>query len=245
METTIVSIPKAKLDGIPEIEQAFYIHIGHLRNEIWVLVKMLGWSFNSHAGNPVVINVNVSLSLIIERLIAGKLCEGWELLRKAYIDTNIKLSIEGKLSDETREAFRKLDEYFSRRKNIIDRIRNRFAFHYDPQKIKEQLSSIEETDKLEVYVAEKSSNMFYLMSETIANSAMLNTVQSGDYEAAAKRLAKEIVDVSLQFITFCDGCLKYMRETYLGNSQEELDIERVEIPDPPSHNEIQLSFFDK
>jgi hypothetical protein len=245
MELTIVSIPKAKLDRIPEIERAFYIHIGHLRNEVWVLTKMLGWSFNSHVGNRVVIDVNVSVSLIIERLLAGKLCEGWALLRRAYIDTSVKLSIEKNLSDETREAFGNLEEYFSKRDNIINKIRNRFAFHYDPQKVKEELSSLKETDKLEVCVAERSSNMFYSMSETIANSAMLDSVQSGDYDAAAGRLAKEILDISRQFITFCDGCLTHMSEKYLGSSAEELHIEKVEIPEPPSHTEIQLSFFDK
>lgn len=243
MEIIVVPVPKAKLDRIPEIERAFYIHAGHLRNEIWVLVKILGWSFNDKSDNPVLANVNLAQSLIIERLLAGKLHEGWELFRRAYIDTNLKLSIGSRLSGGARAAFNELDSYFGKSKNTINKVRNRFAFHYDPHRIKEQLSSVEETDKLEIYAGETTANMFYLISETIANSAMLNTIQSGDYEAAAGKLAKEITSIALHFITFCDGCLKYMRESYLGNTPEELNVETVAIPDPPSHKDILFPFF--
>lgn len=242
----IYSIPvtKAKLDKIPEIERAFYIHMGHLRNEFMVLVKLLKWSINTVSDDPILTDVNVSQTFIFTRLLAGKLLEGWQLVHKAYFATKLPLSIESNLADKTKDALKELKKYFGK-KNVIDDVRNQFAFHYDPQRIRQQLSSVEETDELKIYVTESDANLFYQISEIIVGSAMLEAVEQGDFIAATKKFTKEVMDVSVQFTTFCDGCLIYMTKIYLGETAEELDMEEIEIPDPPNTDEIQLPFFSK
>lgn len=245
MDICIIPVPKAKLDKIPEIERAFYIHIGHLRNELGVLVKFLNWSINDPSDNPVLVDLNVSQSLIISRMLAGKLWEGWILLDKAYTAPKLDQSIESKLSKETKDALYELRKYFGQKNNVINIIRNKFAFHYDPEKVRNQLSLVDETDKLEIYVPEKRVNLFYMLSEIIVNSGMLEAVESGDYIAATKKLAKEVIEKSLLFIAFCDGCLQFMTENYLGKTRKELGARKAIIPDPPSRKDIQLPFFTK
>ncbi len=41
MKIHSILVTKAELDTIPEIERAFYVHIGHLRHELMVLKKLL------------------------------------------------------------------------------------------------------------------------------------------------------------------------------------------------------------
>jgi hypothetical protein len=41
MEVRVIPVTKAHLDKIPDMERAFYLHVGHLRNEITILYKLL------------------------------------------------------------------------------------------------------------------------------------------------------------------------------------------------------------
>jgi hypothetical protein len=244
MKIYVVPITKAKLDKIPEIERAFYVHIGHLRNEFMVLVKLLKWSINTSSDDPILTDVNVSQTFIFSRLLAGKLWEGWQLMHKAYFATKLSLSIESTLPEKAQTALEGLKKYFGK-KNLIDSVRNEFAFHYDPQRVRTQLASVEESDDLKIYVSEKSANMFYQMSEIIVGSAMLEAVEPGDFVAATKKFTKEVMDISLQFIDFCDGCLNHMIMNYIGKDAEEADAEEINIIDPPNRDDIQLPFFAK
>jgi hypothetical protein len=242
MKIYSVPITKAQLDKIPELERAFYIHLGHLRNELMVLLKFLTWSVHTTSDNPVLVDVNVCKSFIISRLLAGKLWEGWELMRKAYFATKVSMSIESNLPDDTKIVLAGLKKYFGK-KNVIDGVRNQFAFHYDPQRIRTQLASVDESDSLKIYVAETADNNFFQVSDIIAGSAMLETVEPGDYVAATTKFITDMIDVCVQFVKFCDGCLDYMMQNYMTGNAEGIDAEEVEIPDPP--DDIQLPYFEK
>jgi hypothetical protein len=142
--------------------------------------------------------------------------------------------------EDTKEALADLKKY-SGKKNIIERMRNEFAFHYDSLRVRTQLSSIEETDKLKIEIAE-TEDVFFQLSEIIVGSAMLEAVQPGDFVAAAEKFFKEIMNLNLssQLVDFCDGCLHYMIKTYIGYQSEV-----TEIPDPPNWRDLRLPFFSK
>jgi hypothetical protein len=85
-------------------------------------------------------------------------------------------------------------------------------------------------------------NCFYQFSEENATRAMLNAVQGGDYEAATSKLSKGVIDITVQFIGFCDGCLDHMIETYLLPSAAELKTRTVEL-DVLCKDQMTLPFF--
>src|SRR5438067_1068906 len=80
-------------------------------------------------------------------------------------------------------------------------------------------------------------------SDIIVNSAMLEAIEPGDYKAAAVKLGKEVMAISLKFMSFCDGCWGFMLENYLGKNADELDAEKIEVPDVQKRSEIRLPFF--
>jgi hypothetical protein len=233
-----ISVTKEQLDHIPNLERAFFIHIGHLRHELMVLKKLLELSAKETPDDPILRDVHLSQQFIIGRLLAGKVREGWELIRKAYFGTKLSHGIEEKLPDDTTMALENLKKYF-RTKNLIDCVRNEFAFHYDPGRVQSQVSVVEQTDNLKIYIAE-TEDVFFHLSDAIVQSAMLEAVQEGDYIVAAEKFFKEIMVVSGQLVDFCDGCLHYMIKQYIGYGSEE-----IEVPDPPECDDLRLSFFCK
>jgi hypothetical protein len=71
---------------------------------------------------------------------------------------------------------------------------------------------------------------------------MLNAVKGGDYREAIQRLGKEVIDITVKFIGFCDGCLDYMIETYLLPSATELKTRTVDL-DVLRRDQMTLPFF--
>lgn len=149
--------------------------------------KLLERSVKNPPDNPVLGDVNFSQSFIIARLLAGKLWEGWELMRKAYFSTKLSLMIESKLPEDTKDALGNLKKYFGK-KNVIDSVRNEFAFHYNAQRVRTQLFLVEETDNLKIYAAE-TEDVLFQFSEIIVGSAMLGAVQTGDSSSLASSAA--------------------------------------------------------
>lgn len=140
-----ISITQEQWDHILSPERAFYIHIGHLRHELMVLKKLLELSAKKTPTDPILRDVHLSQQFIIGRLLAGKIREGWELIKKAYFGTKLSLGIEKELPDDTTMVLENLKKYF-RTNNLIDCVRNEFAFHYDPERVQRRVSLVEQTD---------------------------------------------------------------------------------------------------
>lgn len=234
-----ISITHEQWDHIPSPERAFYIHMGHLRHELMVLKKLLELSAKKTPTDPILRDVHLSQQFIIGRLLAGKIREGWELIKKAYFGTKLSLGIEKELPDDTTMALKNLKKYFGT-KNLIDCVRNEFAFHYDTERVQSQVLLVEQPDNLKIYIAE-TEDVFFHLSDMIVQNAMLEAVQPGDYLAAAETFFKEIMIVSGQLVDFCDGCLHYMIEQYISYGGSE----QFEVPDPPNCDDLRLSFFCK
>lgn len=241
MRIRVVPVPKSYLEAIPEAELAFYTHLGHVRNELLVIEKFLVWTMENQTDGDVLSDVNVFQELIILRLLAGKLHEGWQLLNNKTYSTIFE-SLRTGLDSKTRTTLKELDAYFGNKKNMIEMIRNRFAFHYDSSLIRKQLSSVEETDQLAIYIAPRTVNCFYQFSEVIANRAMLSAVKGADHIEALKMLTKEVIKVTVRFIGFSDGCLNHMIETYLLTDETELKTRMVEV-DVLRREQMTLPFF--
>ncbi len=243
MKLYVLPIPKDKLGRVRRAERAFYIHAGHLRNELMMTLKILKASINRPPENKILTDLQVAQTFYLSRMLAGKIREGWDLIEKAYLDTELRSTIEGYLSDEARVAFAEVETYFSRKKNVINTVRNRFAFHYDPSLIEKQLEIVDASDQLCVYIGEKEANIFYQMSEITASKAMLDAIQRDDFAAANRRLMSDVTVMSRHLIKFCDGCLLRMTDVYFGTDRTSLDPKEIEIEDVPSRHDIILPFF--
>jgi hypothetical protein len=153
----VVPITKAKLDSIPEDARVFFVHVGHLRNELMALQKLILASQQHEATNEILISMRTYQHLMLTRLLAGKLREGWELITRSYFGAKLSLNYEQRLQTVGQEAIAALKKYFNH-KPLMHDVRNNFAFHYSPdssKQIKLTLADLEESD-LKIYWSDQA-----------------------------------------------------------------------------------------
>jgi len=143
MKLSKINIPKSKLDTLPEIEKVFFIQLMQFLN---VLQKCVIVSSNE-LGSLTTIEKRgqISQAHFFIRILAGKLYEGWKMIRKDFLNTQLFKKCENLLSQKGKESLSELIGYFNDRNNKVRLIRNKFAFHYDKEKIKEEIDKIPQT----------------------------------------------------------------------------------------------------
>jgi len=88
MKLYVMHIERHKFDGVPEVEKAFYINMGHLRNELMVLVKFLKASVNKPSDNPILIDVQMAQTFLIREFWQAR-SGGVQLVKQLYIGTPV------------------------------------------------------------------------------------------------------------------------------------------------------------
>lgn len=241
MKILKINIPKSKLDTISEIEQVFFIQLMQLLNELNILQKCVIVSNNElESLTTIEKRGQISQAQFFIRTLAGKLNEGWKMISKNFIETQLSREYENLLSQKSKESLSELKIYFSAENNLVRLIRNKFAFHYDRKKIREEVKKIPQEALLEVYISEHRANCLYSLSDTIINWAILNSIDSSNPQRAMDRLIGEIaLKVGRLFQEFCGDCVCIIAKK-LG-----LNSTKVEIPEPPSIDKVKLSYFVK
>src|SRR5262245_30349271 len=107
-EVYIVPVTKEKLDSIPEDLRVFFVHIGHFRNELMTLQKLLWASQQYETTDEILVGMRAYQSLMFTRLLAGKLQEGWELLRKAYFGAKLSQTHGNRMDASGQKAIAEL-----------------------------------------------------------------------------------------------------------------------------------------
>ena len=109
----IIPVTKAKLDSIPEDVRVFFVHVGHLRNELMTLQKLLWASQQYETTSEILIGMRAYQSLMITRLLAGKLNEARILLDKAYFGAKLSRDYEKRLDKSGQDAIAALKIYLT------------------------------------------------------------------------------------------------------------------------------------
>jgi hypothetical protein len=118
------------------------------------------------------------------------------------------------MNDEANVALKNINKYFSK-ENIIYKIRNSLAFHYNPQKL--DSGFINAPDDLDVYIEKtgNSNNLFYF-GEVVAGRALLS--ESGNLndesENPYQKLIHEIFEVGRWFSTAVNHILRRFIEKH-------------------------------
>ena len=236
-----INIPKSKLDTICEIEKVFFIQLMHFLSELNVLQKCTIFSNNElDSLKTIEKRGQISQAQFFIRTLAGKLYEGWKMIGKNFLKTQLSSEYENLLSQKGKESLSELIVYFNDENNLVRLIRNKFAFHYDKEKIKEEIDKIPQEELLEMYISEHRGNCLYSISDTVVNWAILNSIDSSNSKRAMDRLFCEIaLKVSGYFQGFGTDCVRIICEKL------ELSYTEVEIPEPPSIYDVKLSYFVK
>lgn len=240
MILTKIKIASDKLLLLEENERVFFIMVSVLANEIEIVHKLIVYS-NTEQKNDVLIRAHNTQSMFLMKLLAGFLFEGWQVLQKDYFGSRLSKEYNGLLTGIGQESLNNIKSYFSH-ENYIDMIRNKFAFHYDSNEIKQDMSKLALGEELEMYLAEDHGNCLYFMAHVIANNALLRRIDDKNPWNALDIIFKDVLSVANDFLDFIgDIILVFFRR----HKELESIMEEVEIPEPPAIGTISLPYFIK
>jgi hypothetical protein len=225
-----------------EDERNFVIAVGHLLNELNVLNKIFYRCSQYPTANRVIGKAQTTQAVCMAKILPGKLAVGWEMLRNFYFNTQLSREYDPLLSPEASASLRELRRYFGRSMNVISAIRNRYAFHYDPEQFSDALAAPSEEDGWEMFLSEETGNSLYFFSEVVVGHGLLEHINLNSHQTAMNTLIDDITSIGGLFITFLTGCLIVITERYLLKDGG-LPVERISIEDPPGLDDVRIPFF--
>lgn len=241
MELFEVNITKEQLKSIPEKERVFFILLSHIVNILYTLRKLtLFCAAGREESNKIVRRAENSQALLMVRLTAGYLWEGWRLLDINYFGSCISKDYDNLLSDDAKKCLRDMKRYF-RIKNNVKTIRNNFAFHHF-QETPELISKFIEKEtagKYSLYFNEYAGLCFYELPDTIINNAILRLVKGETDWERLENLDKEIGDTAQKYLVFANKFVSHFYKKYFPS----LNPQKIDIPEPPKIYEISIPCF--
>lgn len=217
MEIIKASVTKKDLSKLRSKELDFFIQGGWMLNEISILHKLTIFS-NKHSDIQIVRNVQNSQSLFLLTLLAGKLCEGWKYFVKK------SLHYQNHLTPTALENIEKLKAYFSTRDNLINKIRNKIAFHYDPKHIMDVFYGTPDDEVFELYLNQSVGNSFAFISSVLLLNSILQDDEGSDPIEVIDKFFMEILGVANWFIIFLQECLAVIVERQIPVKLEKSDV---------------------
>lgn len=247
MELHEVKITKAALDCLDDKEKCFFVQISNLFHEINALHRVAIFSniTSDKVATVVERTAQNSQSFFFLEMLAAKLFEGWEMVRRDYYGSQLSRNYHDSLTRNGKEALEELKRYFDRPNNLIREVRNHYVFHYSgesSEKILDQIRGLQDEelkDEGRIYLSEWTSNCFFAVSEIIVTNALLRDIEIGDKWKALDKFFKETLRVSGWFLDF------FKAITYVMLPKMSVRATPVEIPDPPSLNDVVLPYFIK
>jgi hypothetical protein len=236
-----VTISKKRFDSIPERERLLFIYFGHLTFEINTLLRIFLWSSSFKNLKKEEINARTAQGLVIARVLIGKIYEAYLLIKKHY-NREMAKKYAPLLNDTAREALSHFKRYFSN-SNLINAVRNKYAFHYSHDELAKILMQIPPMDNLVFYLSQDSRNSFFCSAEKIISNAMLEAIKPGHPNNAQERIEKETIEISKALQIFLQWFMDTIMMKYLGRNLEEIGAIKIRIPNPPKDTEIELPFF--
>jgi hypothetical protein len=237
MKITQIKITKKELDSIPEEDRTLLVLLGHLANELSILHKFLVFTLPRSGASAPESQIRVAHFMLIARIYVGKLLEGWNLLNNIYFRLSKKY--EATLSPEGKEYLDKIKKYFSG-KNLIYKLRNAYAFHYDTKEMKPQLDLFEETDEFKIIIGGPFANNYYLISEEIITRGMLSQIDKNE-QTAIEMLMNNLLDVSKAFMNFIGHCNVAIFELHFSSKQ--FNQSEIDIGEQPILDKFRIPIF--
>ena len=237
-----ITLSRTQLDAVPETERRLLVLMANAANELNVLSKLFHFSARAASKTPILMQAENTQSLVLGRVLTGKIYECWKLLQSAFFRTAISKTYHPQFDQEALEALEALKRYFGR-DNIIATVRNQYAFHYSPEQVDAGYRTLVDDDPLEVYLAKSNANTLYAFGHTIAGRAMLESIKPGDHQAAFEMLVDETTKAVAWINTVIGATMAICFKTYIGGDLYAIGAKIIEIEGAPDSQNVSIPYF--
>jgi len=251
MDIGELTITKTDLKRIPDKDRIFFLQMLNLITEINVFQKLLLYSMR-YPKNIVQKNAKAQISLNLVFVLAGKLFEGWRLIderkpyekkpkkggRKKVFSRNwFPRKYKNRLTSEGKNNLKYLADYFNK-PNIIKKIRNKIANHYDSELIRNHFPNTA-INKISLYLPKFSGEIFST-SNYITLGGIFTTIDPNQRKAF-EIVINEVLEVSKNFGNLIGDYISIIIKKYLAKAKYEV----LNTPDPKLTDNMHLTFFSK
>ncbi|MFM0057495.1 hypothetical protein PQR64_17865 [Paraburkholderia phytofirmans] len=186
-----VKLPRAALLNMPKQRSSALLRVGLFMNELNWLVRLLLIARIPNSVSEPEHRATISLALLIVKLLAGKMHEGWGKLRNSINDL-----VDASLSAEGRDIQRQLATRLAKG-SIIQGLRNRHAFHYSADLSVSDLEILPwSDDELVVYMSECHGHNLFHLSELAAIASLHGLAGKSDASESFEAVMEEVVKVA-------------------------------------------------
>lgn len=235
-------LSKAQLDAIPTPERVLIVLLSHAANELSVLTKLFHFCSSHEVDIPVLIEARNAQALVMGRLLTGKIYECWKLLQSAFFGSRVSKQYEPLFDREGAAALDNLKKYFGR-KNLIEAVRNKFAFHYAPDQVQAGYDKLGEHDLLDVYLSKTNANTLYVFAETVTGRSLMESIDAEDHARSIGALIHETSQVIGWLNEMIGACLSTCLRLHVGGDLYALGATIVEVEGAPDWKNVMIPYF--
>lgn len=237
-----ITLSKAQLDAVPEAERSLLVLMGHAANEPSVLAKLFHFCAKAESKAPMIMQAENAQALVLGRILTGKIHECWKLLNTGFLKRGISRTYHSKFDAEALNALDALKHYFGR-DNLIKKVRDKHAFHYDVSQVKAGYYALVDGDPLDIYLSKTNANTLYAFADTIAGRAMLESITPGEpakaFDALFRETSQAIGWINTVIGAIMSACLK----AHVGVDVYALGAKIVGIEGAPNSQVVSIPYF--
>jgi hypothetical protein len=232
---------KADLDKAPSDERLFFLMASSVANDTQMLNKTLAVIIGETDGGYRLINQgNSAYGFLILRMLTGRLNEAWKLVSK--FARMVKASYEADLSEDARDAFRRILTYFGGNRSLILDVRDGVAFHHLPEHVEAAYQSLDPDADIGDYLHPKIGNTLFYTTEILQYETLKNLAGTSDHIEALRQLIADTQAQTSNFNNFIFGFTLVFAERHLSHSLDRLKEESETIP-VSKFETLSLPFF--
>ena len=111
MKIRRIPLSKDILLRLESADRTFLLLAGHMQNELNLVHKAFTWCLHNRPtdrASSIEGLANGMQAMIYARVLAGKLCEAWQVLEEAFFGTKLSQRVESRLHPIAQEALQKI-----------------------------------------------------------------------------------------------------------------------------------------
>lgn len=231
------NIKSNDLQLIPNKELQFVIRVTHAWNELNVIFKTFVASTNDVGDSDYQKKASVSQTVCFAKIFIGKLLETWRIIESEYYGGEISKFYNTRLSEAAQESLKRAKRRFKNKNDVINKIRNKYAFHYDAQIMNlDNLRDVSSEDD-QIWLSDSRLNCLFFVSDAVVNHGFLQLYDQ-DPQKAFESMVKDFAHLANDVFEFLDGVITVILESNIGcitNDEEEIKV--------PAIQKLSLPFF--
>lgn len=241
MDVYEITITKAQLQSLPNVERVLVLQFGHVSNELTFLNKLLLMVSDTRT-NGLENKAMAAQAMIVIRLYIGKVFEAWRMLERDYFGSPLSKTLDAALDPEGKNSLQVVKTYFGK-KNLLSSIRNDFSFHYWAKHLPKAMNAFDESRKFKLILGEAYANTLHKYSEDFVTVAMLEASGESEPQAAIDKVVGDLVSIGGKMNNFLLHGLAAVFLNRLGKSWEDFEYIVHKIEPTQNIEKFKVPFF--